>query len=47
LDAVPDWGTQARVVGQSSVKPAAAGLANGVKVVLPGVSKSAWKWKTL
>ena len=44
---VPNWGTQARVPGQSWVKPAAAGLPMRVKVVLAGVTKSAWKSRTL
>ena len=34
-------GTQARVVGHSSVKPAAGGLAKRVKVELAGTAKSA------
>jgi hypothetical protein len=37
-------GTQARVVGQSCVKAAAAGVAKSVNVELPGVVQSTWKW---
>jgi hypothetical protein len=47
LDFVPPSGTQEIVVAQSSAKPAAAGLAKSVNVVLAGTAKSAWKWKTL
>ena len=47
LVVVPTWGTQFRVLGQSLVKPAAAGLPMRVKVVLAGVTKSAWKSRTL
>jgi hypothetical protein len=37
---IPDCGMQARVVGQSAVKPAAAGVANVVKAEFAGVVKS-------
>ncbi len=40
LEEIPDCGTQARVVGQSAVKPAAGGVANVVKVEFAGVVKS-------
>jgi len=41
LEETPACGTQARVVGQSEVKPAAGGVANVVKVEFAGVAKSA------
>ena len=37
-------GTQARVAGQSCVKPPRPGVAKRVKVEFAGVAKSAWKW---
>src|ERR1041385_9543608 len=39
-------GTQARVAGQSSVNPAAAGEPKSVKLEFDGVVQSTWKWKT-
>ena len=43
LDVVPDCGTQLRVVGHSSVYPAAGAVANSVNVEFAGVAKSTWK----
>src|SRR5947207_4264084 len=43
----PNWGTQFRFPGQIRVKAAAAGLPTRLKVVLAGVTKSAWKSRTL
>ena len=43
FEVTPDSGTQERVLEQSWVKPAAAGVAKVVKVELDGIAKSTWK----
>jgi hypothetical protein len=43
-EVTPDSGTQARVLGQREVKPAAVGVAKVDQVEFVGVVKSTWKW---